>query len=64
MKDNGKVKTENGKLRVSESRNKACFDYAERKQVQDRNAGLKRKSNIPPPRFALVPLTQRDSQLQ
>ena len=31
-------------LRVSESRNKVCFDYAERKQVQDRNAGLKRKT--------------------
>ena len=27
--------TENGKLRVSESRSKVYFDYAERKQIQD-----------------------------
>ena len=37
---NGKRKTENGNLRVSESRSKVYFDYAERKQVQDDAVGL------------------------
>ena len=31
---------ENGKLRVSESRSKVYFDYAEREQVQDDAVGL------------------------
>ena len=39
-------KTENGNLRVGESRSKVYFDYAERKQVQDRKAGLKRKTEV------------------
>ena len=42
----GGRKTENGNLRVSESRSKVYFDYAERKQVQDRKAGLKRKTGV------------------
>ena len=33
--------TENGNLRVSESRSKVYFDYAEREQVQDDAVGLK-----------------------
>ena len=37
---NGKRKTENGNLRVSESRSKVYFDYAEREQVQDDAVGL------------------------
>ena len=32
---------ENGKLRVSESRSKVYFDYAEREQIQDDTVGLK-----------------------
>ena len=32
--------TENGNLRVSESRSKVYFDYAEREQVQDDAVGL------------------------
>ena len=40
---NGKVKGENGKLLVSESRNKTCFDYAEQEQFQDDAVGLKVK---------------------
>ena len=31
---------ENGKLRVSESRSKVYFDYAEREQIQDDAVGL------------------------
>ena len=46
---NGKRKTENGKLRVSESRSKACFDYAEREQIQDDAVGLKVKTEITAP---------------
>ena len=41
---NGKRKCENGNLRVSESRSKIYFDYAEREQIQDRKAGLKRRT--------------------
>ena len=37
---NGKRKTENGNLRVSESRSKVYFDYAEREQIQDDAVGL------------------------
>ena len=44
--EEGERKTENGNLRVSESRSKVYFDYAERKQVQDRKAGLKRKTGV------------------
>ena len=40
--------TENGNLRVSESRSKVYFDYAEREQIQDRKAGLKRKTITAP----------------
>ena len=36
-------KGERRNLRVSESRSKAYFDYAEREQIQDRKAGLKEK---------------------
>ena len=41
---NGKRKAENGNLRVSESRSKVYFDYAEREQVQDDEVGLRRKT--------------------
>ena len=36
-------KGERKNLRVSESRSKVHFDYAEREQIQDRKAGLKEK---------------------
>ena len=36
---NGKRKTENGNLRVSESRSKVHFDYAERKQIRQSQNG-------------------------
>ena len=39
--ENGNLKSENGKLRLSESRSKTCFDYAEREQSQDDEVGLK-----------------------
>ena len=39
-KGNGKRKCENGNLRVSESRSKVYFDYAEREQIQDDVVGL------------------------
>ena len=39
--ENGKRKTENGKLRVSENRSKVYFDYAEREQIQDDKVELK-----------------------
>ena len=42
--ENGKLKGENGKLRVSESRSKIYFDYAEREQIQDDKVGLKRET--------------------
>ena len=42
--ENGKLKGENGKLRVSESRSKIYFDYAEQQGGKDREAGLKLKT--------------------
>ena len=42
----GEGERKNGNLRVGESRSKVYFDYAERKQVQDRKAGLKRKTGV------------------
>ena len=50
-------RTENGTDAGSESRSKIYFDYAEQQGGKEREAGLKRKTNIPPPRVALVPLT-------
>ena len=41
---NGKVKTENGNLQVSESISKVNFDYAEREQIQDDQVALKVKT--------------------
>ena len=38
-----KEKAEMRNLRVSESRSKVHFDYAEREQVQDDKVGLKQK---------------------
>ena len=42
-KERRKGKGEMRKLRVSESRSKVHFDYAEREQVQDDVVGLKGK---------------------
>ena len=46
QRDSGKRETENGNLRVSESRSKVHFDYAEREQVQDDVVGLKEKGKM------------------
>ena len=45
---NGKRKTENGKLRVSENRSKDYFDYAEREQIQDDKVELKPSAHRSP----------------
>ncbi len=46
--ENGKRKTENGKLRVSENRSKVYFDYAEREQIQDDKVELKPSAHRSP----------------
>ena len=46
--ENGKRKTENGKLRVSENRSKVYFDYAEREQIQDDKVELKPSAHHSP----------------
>ena len=46
--ENGKRKTENGKLRVSENRSKVYFDYAEREQIQDDKVELKPSAHPSP----------------
>ena len=42
--EEGERKTENGNLRVSESRSKVHLDYAELEQVQDDGVGLNLKT--------------------
>jgi tRNA(Ile)-lysidine synthase len=42
------VRTENGKLRVSENRSKVYFDYAEREQIQDDKVELKPSAHPSP----------------
>ena len=60
---NEKRKTENGNLRVSESRSKIYFDYAEQQGGKDREAGLKRKTSKPPPSLRTSsPLSQGDKE--
>ena len=44
-----RLKSENGTDAGSESRSKIYFDYAEQQGGKDREAGLKLKTNIPPP---------------
>ena len=46
--ENGKRKTENGKLRVSENRSKVYFDSAEREQIQDDKVELKPSAHPSP----------------
>ena len=46
--ENGKRKTENGKLRVSENRSKVYFDYAEREQIKDDKVELKPSAHRSP----------------
>ena len=46
--ENGKRKTENGKLRVSENRSKVYFDSAEREQIQDDKVELKPSAHRSP----------------
>ena len=59
----GKDREAGLKRKSASKREQRKFIYsAEREQIQDDAVGLKRKTNIPPPRFALVPLSQRDSQ--
>ena len=48
--------TENGTDAGNESRSKIYFDYAEQQGGKDREAGLKRETNIPPPRPPLSTL--------
>ena len=45
----GEGETENGTDAGSESRSKIYFNYAEQQGGKDRKAGLKRKTNRPPP---------------
>ena len=51
------VRTENGKLRVSESRSKVYFDYAEREQIQDDKVELKPSAHPSPLTVHRSPLT-------
>ena len=46
--ENGKRKTENGKLRVSENRSKVYFDSDEREQIQDDKVELKPSAHRSP----------------
>ena len=47
QRDSGKRETENGNLRVSESRSKVHFDYAEREQIQDDKSASTNASSCP-----------------